>query len=348
MRPLLAFLIPLLLTAAPKTVATIAGNGTAGFSETEINNPYGLTTGHDGALYICEIGNHVIRRLDLKTHKLTIVAGNGKKGFAGQGGPATEATLNEPYEVRFDKAGNMFFVDMQNHSLLRVDAKTKILTAVAGNGSAGFTGDGGPAAKAQFKQPHSLAFGPDGAILVCDIGNNRIRRIDMKTGTIDTYAGNGERKPTPDGAPLAGTPINEPRALDLDPQGNLYLATRGGNTVYRIDAKAGKIYHLAGTGQSGYTGDGGPAKEAKLSGPKGISWSRDGGVYIADTESHTIRRIDLKSGIISTVVGTGQRGDGPEGDPLQCKLARPHGIFVARNGLVYVGDSESHRILLLK
>ena len=242
----------------------------------------------------------------------------------------------------------MFFVDMQNHVLQRIDAKTKILSTVAGNGSAGFSGDGGPAAKAQFKQPHSLAFGPDGALLVCDIGNNRIRRIDLKTGTIDTYAGTGERKPTPDGAPLAGTPINEPRALDLDPQGNLYLATRGGNTVYRIDPKAGKIYHLAGTGQSGYTGDGGPAKEAKLSGPKGISWSRDGGVYIADTESHTIRRIDLKTGVIATVIGTGQRGDGPEGDPLQCKLNRPHGIFVAKNGLVYVGDSESHRILLLK
>src|SRR5262245_20711350 len=191
MRLLAAFLLPIFLTAAPKTVATIAGSGAAGFTDTQINNPYGLSTGPDGALYICEITNHVIRRLDLKTHKLTIVAGTGKKGYAGEGGPATEALLNEPYEGRIDKAGNMYFVDMQNHVLQRVDAKTKILSTIAGNGSAGFSGDGGPAAKAQFKQPHSLAFGPDGALLICDIGNNRIRRIDPKTGIIDTYAGTG-------------------------------------------------------------------------------------------------------------------------------------------------------------
>ncbi len=345
----LTLTIPLLLlAAAPKTVTSIAGTGTAGGGENETNNPYGLTIGPDRALYFCEIGNHRVRRLDLKTRKLTVAAGTGNKGNSGDGGPATQADVNEPYEVRFDKAGNMFFCDMQNHLIRRVDGKTKIITTIAGTGVAGFSGDGGPAVKAQFRQPHSIAFGPDGAMLVCDIGNNRIRRIDLKTGMIDTYAGTGERKPTPDGAPLTGTPINEPRALDLDPQGNLYLATRGGNSVYRIDPKARRIYHLAGTGESGYTGDGGPAKLAKLSGPKGISWSPDGGVYIADTESHTIRRIDLKSGIITTVLGTGARGDGPGGDPLSFKLARPHGIFVAKNGDVYVGDSESHRILLLK
>jgi DNA-binding beta-propeller fold protein YncE len=341
--------------AAPKTVATLAGTGAAGFSGDggpgiagQINNPYGLVVGPDGALYFCEIGNHRVRRLDLKTHQLSTVAGTGTKGYAGDGGPALQASLNEPYEVRFDKAGNMFFAEMQNHVVRRVDGKTKIISTVAGTGSAGFSGDGGPAAKAQFKQPHSIAFDPTGNLLVCDIGNNRIRRIDLKSGVIDTYAGTGEKKPTPDGASLAGTPLNGPRALDLDPRGNLYLALREGNMVYRIDSKAGKIYHLAGTGEKGYTGDGGPAKQATLSGPKGISYSSDGGVYIADTESHTIRRIDLKTGVISTVLGNGERGDGPIGEPLQCRLNRPHGIFVDKKGLIYVGDSESHRILLLK
>jgi DNA-binding beta-propeller fold protein YncE len=118
----------------------------------------------------------------------------------------------------------------------------------------------------------------------------------------------------------------------------LYLALRAGNAVYRIDPKTEKIYHIAGTGQQGYEGDGGPAKLAKLAGPKGIAYSRDGGVYIADTESHTIRRIDLKTGTIATVLGNGKRGE----------LARPHGGFVDKKGAVYVGDSESHRILLLK
>jgi DNA-binding beta-propeller fold protein YncE len=355
MRRLIPLLLPLVLSAGPKTVTTIAGTGVAGFSgdggpgtSGQVNNPYGLVTGPDGALYFCEIGNHRVRRLDLKKHTLSTVAGNGRKGYAGDGGPALEATLNEPYEIRFDKAGNMFFVEMQNHIVRRVDARTKRISTVAGTGAPGFSGDGGPAAKAQFKQPHSIAFDPQGKLLVCDIGNNRIRRIDLKTGTIDTYAGTGEKKPTPDAADLAGAPLNGPRALDLDPKGNLYLALREGNAVYRIDSKAGKIYHLAGTGEKGYTGDGGPARQAKLSGPKGISWSGDGGVYIADTESHTIRRIDLRSGVITTVLGTGQRGDGPEPDPLKCKLSRPHGIFVDRKGMIYVGDSESHRIRLLR
>jgi len=354
MRRFTALLIPLILSAAPKTVTNIAGTGVAGFSgdggpgvDGQTNNPYGLVIGPDGALYFCEIGNHRVRRLDLKTHVLSTYAGSGKKGYSGDGGPATAALLNEPYEVRFDKAGNMYFVEMQNHVLRKVDGKTKIISTVAGNGSPGFAGDGGPAAKAQFNQPHSIAVDPDGNLLICDIRNNRIRKVDLKTGMIDTFAGTGERKPTPDGAPLAGTALNEPRALDLDPKGNMYLALRAGNAVYMIDAKTKTIHHLAGTGKSGYKGDGGPAKEALLSGPKGISWSKDGGVYIADTESHTIRRIDLKSGVITTVLGTGQKGDGPLGKPLECKLARPHGVYVHK-GIVYVDDSESHRVLMLK
>jgi DNA-binding beta-propeller fold protein YncE len=355
MRLLAALLLPLILSAAPKTVSTIAGTGVVGFSGDggpgvagQTNNPYGLVIGPDGALYFCEVGNHRVRRLDMKTHHLSTVAGTGTKGYSGDGGPATSALLNEPYEVRFDKAGNMFFVEMQNHVLRRVDAKTKVISTVAGNGSPGFAGDGGPAAKAQFKQPHSLAFDPSGNVLVCDIGNNRIRRIDLKTGQIDTYAGTGEKKPTPDGAPLEGTPLNEPRSMDLDPKGNLYLVLRQGNAVYRIDSNAKKIYHLAGTGEKGNTGDGADARQAKLNGPKGIAYSTDGGVYIADTENHTIRRIDLKSGVITTVLGTGERGDGPDGDPLKCKLARPHGIFVDKRGIVYVANSEAHRVLVLK
>ncbi|MEO7650380.1 MAG: hypothetical protein ABIZ80_07915, partial [Bryobacteraceae bacterium] len=168
------------------------------------------------------------------------------------------------------------------------------------------------------------------------------------TGTIETYAGTGEKKKTPDGAPLAGTPINGPRAIDLDSKGNLYVALREGNQVLRIDPKEKRIHHIAGTGEKGYTGDGGPAKDAKLNGPKGIAYAPDGSVYIADTESHTIRRIDLKSGVITTVAGSGERGDGPDGDPLRCKTNRPHGIFIDKNGVVYVGDSEAHRVRVLK
>ena len=341
--------------AAPKTVVTIAGTGVAGYTSdggpgtsAQIANPYGLVIGPDGALYFCEIDNHVIRRLDLNTGVISTVAGNGQKGYSGDGGPAREASLNQPYEIRFDPAGSMYFVEMQNHIVRKVDAKTRIISTLAGTGQPGFGGDGGPAARAQFRSPHSIAFDGRGGLLVCDIGNHRVRRIDMKTGAIETWAGTGERKPTPDGAPLAGTPLNGPRAIDADGRGNLYLALREGNAVYRIDLAQRRIHHLAGTGEKGYEGDGGPAKAAKLSGPKGISYGSDRSVYIADTESHTIRRIDLKSGVITTVLGTGERGDGPDGDPLRCKTARPHGVFVDRKGAIYVGDSEAHRIRVVR
>ena len=278
MRRFLTLLLPLILSAAPKTVSTIAGTGVAGFSgdggsgvEGQVNNPYGLVIGPDGALYFCEVGNHRVRRLDLKTASaIARSPGAGPKATPATAVPPPRPLLNEPYELRFDKAGNMYFVEMQNHVVRKVDGKTKIISTLAGTGTPGFAGDGGPAQKAQFKQPHSIAVDPEGNLLICDIGNNRIRRIDLKTGTIDTFAGTGEKKPTPDGAPLAGTPLNEPRALDLDPKGNMYIALRAGNAIYRIDAKTKKIYHLAGTGKSGYKGDGGPAKEAMLSGPRGF------------------------------------------------------------------------------
>jgi sugar lactone lactonase YvrE len=330
---------------------TIAGTGVPGYTgdggagnQAQINNPYGLVVGPDGALYFCDIDNHVIRRLDLRRGTISTVAGSGRKGYSGDGGPARQAELNQPYEVRFDKAGNMIWVEMPNHVVRRMDRKTGIVSTIAGTGKPGFSGDGGPATQAEFRQPHSIQFDPQGRLLICDIGNHRVRRLDLKTGIVETWLGTGERLATPDGAPLQGTAVNGPRAIDLDPQGNLYLALREGNAVYQVDLKAGRFRHLAGTGEKGYEGDGGDARKAKLSGPKGIAWSPDGGVYIADTESHTVRRIDLKTGVIQTIVGTGERGDGPDGVARRCRLARPHGVFVDRQGVLYIGDSEAHRV----
>jgi streptogramin lyase len=329
----------LLASSGAATITTLATG--------DINQPYGLTVGPDGALYFCEIGNHRISRFDLKTGTRTTVVGTGEKGYAGEGGAAVKALVNEPYEIRFDGAGNLYFVDMPNAVVERVDGKTGVIKTIAGTGTPGFSGDGGPAVKAQLKQPHSIALTRDGKLLICDIGNNRIRRLDLETGTIDTYAGTGEKQPTPEGAPVAGTPLNGPRAIDFDSQGNLYVVLREGNAVFRIDAKAQRFAHVAGTGEKGYTGDGGDANLAKLNGPKGVSTAPDNSVYIADTENHVIRRIDTKTGVITTVAGTGSRGlAGSEcsGDPLKCALARPHGVFAGRQGAIYIGDSETNRV----
>jgi sugar lactone lactonase YvrE len=334
--------------ALPQTISTLIGTGQRGFDGRSVNNPYGLVIGPDGGLYFCDIDNHVVRRLDLRTKRVTTVAGTGRKGNSGEGGPALEADLDQPYEVRFDRAGNLFFVDMPNHVVRRVDRKSGVITTVAGTGEPGFSGDGGPAIKAQMRQPHSIVFDRAGRLLICDIGNHRVRRVNLETGKIETYLGTGERGATPDGASVAGTPFNGPRALDIDSSGNLYLALREGNAVYRIDPKTERITHIAGNGQKGLVGDGGPAKAAALNGPKGVALSPDGGLYLADTENHAIRRIDLKTGVITTVAGTGERGDGPDGDPLRCRMNRPHGVYVGKDGAVYVGDSEAHRIRILK
>jgi len=335
-------------------VSTVIGTGQKGYSgdggpagAALIEQPYGLVTGPDGALYVCEITNHVIRRIDLKTGIVSTVAGQGgKKGYEGDGGPATQALLFEPYEIRFDTAGNMLFVEMKNEIVRKVDAKTGVISTVAGTGKAGFSGDGGPATKAQLKQPHSIALDSAGNIYICDIGNHRVRRVDAPTGVISTFAGTGEKKPTPDGALLAGTPLNGPRALDFDGKTNsLYLALREGNAVYRIDLATQRLTHLAGTGKKGFTGDGADARLAMLSGPKGIALAPNGDVYLADTESHTIRVIRKATGFLETVVGDGKVGDGPDdGDPRKCRMARPHGVFVDPAGKVYIGDSENHRV----
>lgn len=340
--------LALAVTLGAQTISTVIGTGDPGFDDKRVNNPYGLVIGPDGALYFCDIDNHVVRRLDLKTKEIRTVAGSGTKGNTGDGGPATKADLNQPYEVRFDSEGNMFFVDMPNHNVRRVDKRTGVISTIAGTGEPGFSGDGGLASKAQFRQPHSVAFDPEGRLLICDIGNHRVRRIDLKSGMIETYLGTGERQPTPDGATASGTPFNGPRAIDVDRQGNLYLVLREGNAVYRIDRNTQRVSHVAGTGEKGNAGDGGPAKSAKLNGPKGIAISPAGDLYLADTENHTIRRVNVKTGVITTVAGSGERGDGPDGDPLKCRMNRPHGVFVSRDGTLYVGDSEAHRIRAMK
>jgi sugar lactone lactonase YvrE len=328
------------------SVSTLVGNGFAAYTETQVGNPYGMAIGPDGALYFCDLDNQRIRRFDLKTKRLATIAGNGEKGYSGDGGPAVAATLNMPHELRFDAKGDIYIAERDNHVIRKVDMKTGIISTVAGTGKAGFSGDGGPGTSAQLRQPHSIFFDRDGSLLICDLANNRIRRLHLDTGIIETWAGTGATTATPDTAPVKGTPLHSPRTIAMAPNGDLYLALREGNAIFRIDAATQTLHRVAGTGEQGYTGDGGPALNAKLSGPKGLEYGPDDSLYLADTESHTIRRVDLKTGIISTVLGTGERGDGPETDPLHCKLSRPHGVLFS-GGVLYVSDSEANRIRIL-
>lgn len=335
-------------------VRTIAGTGVAGealqsaaglvATETFVNNPYGVVVGPDGALWFCEVDTGRTRKLDLASGLITNIAGNGQKSWTGDGGPALAAGFSAPHEIRFDASGHLYVVERDAHVVRRIEMPSGIVSTIAGTGEPGFSGDGGPATAAQLRQPHSIAFDADGNLLICDIGNHRVRLVNMTAGTINTLSGTGEREQTPDSAPLAGTHLRGPRSIDTDNDGNAYLVLREGNAVFKLDLRAQRLQRIAGTGESGYSGDGGPAIDCMFNGPKGIAYSaEDHALYIVDTENHVIRRMDLSSGIITTMLGTGAVADGPDGDPLQCALARPHGVFV-HQGIVYVTDSENHRI----
>ena len=349
---LLVLFLSIPLRADERTIETLAGTGqssTSGDSgaalETNIAQPFGVEVGPDGALYIVEVGNHRVWRLDLNSREMKTVAGSGQKGYAGDGGPATEALLNEPYEVRFDGEENMFFIEMRNHVVRRVDAKTGRISTVAGTGQPGYGGDGGPARKAQLKVPHSIDLDEKGFLYIADIGNHRIRRVDLDKGTIETIAGTGEQRFPKDGAMAGGSPIPGPRALFVDGR-TLWIALREGHGVWRMDLDAASLHHVGGTGKPGYTGDRGAAKDATFNGPKGITVGPAGHIYVVDSENNVIRKIDRRTYQVTTVVGNGGvRAYGGDGGPaLAAKLSQPHGICVGPDGAIYIGDSRNHRV----
>jgi len=350
-----AFLFLCLQGLQSAEISTVLGTGEAGFSgnggpatQAKIRGPFGVVRGPNGCLYVCDTYNHCMRKIDAKGIVTTVAGKGGEKGYAGDGGLATEALLNEPYEVRFDQAGNMYFVEMMNHVIRKVDAKSGKISTIAGTGERGFSGDGESAKQAKFNRPHSIQFEPKGDLFVCDIGNHRIRRIDMKTGKISTFSGTGKKEQTKDGGKISEVDLNGPRAIDV--MGNtMWLALREGNAVYRMELDKGTIHHVAGTGKKGFTGNGGPAQKATLSGPKGIAIGPNGNIYLADTESHSVRMIDLKTSKLELIAGDGKKGDGPEGQNLKkCQMDRLHGIFVDKDGSIYIGDTNTNRIRVIR
>ena len=350
--------------AASGQVTTFVGTGARGVAadgdaadRTQLNNPFHVVIGPDGGMYFSDFGTNRVLRLDFRTKKISVAAGNGAKGHSGDGGPAKSAQLGAPHEVRFDSKGNLYIDERDNHTVRKVNMKSGIISTVAGTPRKnGYGGDGGPATKALFNQPHGITLDRSDNLYICDPLNNRLRRVDAKTGIITTFAGNGEGGRAPDEGSLTAVPLAGPRSLEISRDGKWYLALREGNGIFLLDPAKGRVKRIAGNGESGYSGDGGPAISARfgslgpggLTGPKGLTIADDGKtMYVADCENHVVRKIDLRTGTISTAVGTGERGDGPDGNPATCKMSRPHAVLLHRR-ILYIADSENNRIRVLQ
>ncbi|GIW98318.1 MAG: hypothetical protein KatS3mg111_1651 [Pirellulaceae bacterium] len=309
-------------------------------------NPFGVQPAPDGSLVIASFDHHAIYRLAADRQTIARIAGTGSAGALGtSGASALEVQLNHPHEVQVLDNGDILVADTSNHRVGRISAKDGTWTTIVGTGQPGFAGDGGPASRAQLDQAYSIAV--DGNNLwICDLGNHRIRHVDLETMLIGTVCGTGQRALPRDGAQAQGQPLAGPRSLAVDAD-NLWIVLREGNSVWRIDRASGHIFHVAGTGAQGMSGDGGPATEATLRGPKGIAVSPgDQKLYVADTENHAIRCVDLTTGRISTAINRqgipGFNGDGPAVATRQ--LRRPHGVCVLPDGSLLIGDSENHRL----
>ena len=331
-------------------ITTAVGNGTQGYAgdggpalAATLNNPFDVAFDPAENMVFSDTFNHVIRRVEARTNVITTVIGTGARGCAGDGGPAIQAELNEPYGVVIDRAGNIFFADRLNGRVRKVDASGNIST-LAGDGGGVCHGDGGPAARAGLKEPNGLAFNADQTCLfIADVADHRVRAVDLRSGIISTFAGTGEGRHDGDGGPRDKACVFGARAVALAPDGSLYVMERQGSCIRQI--KDGIIQTVAGTGARGYAGDGGDARVAVFAAPKEMTIDAAGNIFVVDTENHAIRLIDAKTWIVTTIAGYGSAGPGGDGGPAtQAGLGRPHGVCIGPDGAAYVGDSENHRV----
>jgi uncharacterized protein (TIGR03437 family) len=271
---------------------------------------------------------------------ITTVAGS-TWVFRGDGGPATSAPLGNMQGVAVDAAGNVYACDEANNLVVKISA-SGILTTVAGNGMAGFSGDGGPATSASLRHPYGVAVDAAGSLYIADFGNHRIRKVST-FGIISTVAGDGTQGFSGDGGPATSASFSEPEAVAVDAAGNLYIADRLNNRVRKVNP-SGIISTVAGSGAEGFSGDGGPATSASLYRPEGVAVDAAGSLYIADAFNARIRKVS-PSGIISTVAGNGaQRFSGDGGSATSASLYFPHGVAVDAAGNLYITDHVNKRI----
>jgi hypothetical protein len=294
------------VTAATGIITTVAGNGNPGSTgdggaatSARLNSPEDVFVTSSGDIYIADTLNHKIRRVAAATGIITTVAGTGTAGSTGNGGAATAATLSSPHGIVVASNGDYYISERGGNVIRKVTAATGIITAYAGTGTAGYSGDGGAATAAKLSQPQGLALASNGDLSVADTGNNVVRVIRASTGVITTFAGTGTAGYTGDGGAATAARLQGPQAISLDAQGNLLIADTGNNVIRKVQAGSGTISTVAGTGSAGFSGDGGAATSAQIDAPRGVGAASTGtSYYISDAGNRRVRKVN---GVLSVV-----------------------------------------------
>ena len=340
------------VTVANNLIQTIAGNGTQSFggdggaaTGAELNHPVGIFVASSGNIFIAENSNMRVREVVAATGKIQTVAGNGIPGFGGDGGPATSAQLFDPIDVFVDGTGNVFIADSSNGRIREVLAATGNIRTIAGNGTLGFAGDGGPATNAELNVPSGVFVDGSGNVFIGDTANNRIREVVAATGMIQTVAGNGTAGFSGDGGPATSAELNGPEGVFVDSFGNIFITDFANNRIREVVATTGMIQTVAGNGTAGFSGDGGPATSAELTSSTRGFVDRSGNIFFGDLSNNHIREVVAATGIIQTVAGNGTAGFSGDGGPANnAELAVPGGVFGDTQGNLFVADSGNNRI----